>query len=136
MSFKTQSVGSGKHRAEGTYELSRFCSKRGHVVNGGFSKLLKWFKNEYTPVEILSYSDNRYSNGDVYARNGFELSGSVPPRYYYLNPKTGKLEHRFKYAKFKLVEMGYDSILTEKEIMESLGFFRVWDFGKKVWSLG
>lgn len=132
MSFSKPRAGVGKSTS-GDFELVRFATKIGYNIPGGFSKLLSYFSKNNIGKVIYSFSDNRYSSGDVYRINGFEKSHDIKPRYSYLNPKTGKLEHRFKYTKFKLVEMGYDENLTEKEIMESIGFFRVWDCGKICW---
>ena len=133
ISFSTPRKGIGKNG--GGFELVRFASETGVVVVGGFSKLLRHFVEEVSPSFVYSYSDNRYSNGWLYEKNGFLLDGEVVPRYRYLNPRSGKLEHRFKYAKFKLVGTGGDSDMSERQIMEERGFFRVWDCGKKKWRL-
>jgi len=134
MSFSTPRIGVGK-KTSGDYELVRFATKLGYVVQCGFSKLLSNFRESHPDTQIYSFSDNRYSTGDVYSKNGFSRSHEVKARYSYLNPKTGRLEHRFKYTKFKLVERGYDESLTEKEIMEAIGFYRLWDCGKVCWVL-
>jgi len=44
--------------------------------------------------------------------------------------------HRFNFPKHKLVKMGHDSNLTEWEIMQTLGYDRIWDCGhlKFEWS--
>lgn len=134
MSFSKPRIGVGKSTS-GDFELVRFATKIGYYIPGGFSKLLRYFREKNVGKIIYSFSDNRYSDGLVYMKNGFKKSHDIKPRYSYLNPRSGKLEHRFKYAKFKLVEMGYDDSLTEKDIMESIGFFRVWDCGKICWVL-
>ena len=38
-----------------------------------------------------------------------------------------------KFEKAKLVKMGYDASLSEWEILQSLGYDRIWDFGKIRW---
>lgn len=133
MSFSKPRLGVGKQR-DGYYELTRFCSK-GRVI-GGASKLLRHFTSLKNGVKILSYSDNSYSNGDLYKTLGFELSNIVVPRYKYIKVGSDVMEPRFKYAKFKLKEMShYDEILSEKEIMGLEGYVRVYDYGKKSWTL-
>ena len=54
-----------------TFELIRYnCNC---TVVGGFSKLLKAFIKDHNPDHIISYSDRRWSLGNVYAKNGFNL---------------------------------------------------------------
>ena len=38
--------------------------------------------------EVMSYSDNEWSDGDAYRKLGFELVGSMPPVTYRIDPKT------------------------------------------------
>ena len=66
------------------WELSRFANKKGVNVVGGFSKLLNWFRENYDG-NIVSYADRRYSNGNVYLKNGFEIIRVNSPSYYYVD---------------------------------------------------
>lgn len=133
MSFSRPRLGVGKQR-DGYYELTRFCSTC--RVIGGASKLLHHFMSLNDGVKILSYSDNSYSNGNLYKTLGFELINTVVPRYKYIKVGNDDMEPRFKYAKFKLKNMPhYDEALSEKEIMTLEGYVRVYDCGKKTWML-
>ncbi len=38
-------------------------------------------------------------------------------------------EYRYKYAKYKLIEQGYDENKSERTIMEERGYTRIWDCG-------
>jgi hypothetical protein len=121
----------GQRSKEDTYELLRFCNKLNTNVVGGASKLLKYFEMKYKPIEIISYSDNSRSNGDLYEKIGFKLSHDTVPNYYWVI--DGIRKHRFNYRKDKLVKEGHDINKTEIEIMSELGYYRIFDSGSKKW---
>ncbi|MBQ5827237.1 MAG: hypothetical protein IIW47_00400, partial [Bacteroidales bacterium] len=41
-----------------------------------------------TPLEIMTYSDTEWSNGDVYTKLGFSYAGERPPVEYHVHKKT------------------------------------------------
>lgn len=133
MTFGSNRKVLGGHRTQGNYELLRFANKINVTVIGAFSKLLNYFKKNYEYNSILTYSDIRYFNGDIYKNNGFTLKHISKPGYTYLI--NHKREHRFKYRKDRLVKEGFDINKTEHEIMLSRGIYRVYDCGNKVWLL-
>lgn len=133
MTFSKHRNGIGKDRGEGSYELVRFVTSK--TVVGGASKLLKHFIKTHSPSLIVSYSDNKYSVGNLYKTLGFTLEKSNRAGYGYYSPKEKKMYHRYKFAKHNLVKQGFDSSLTEFEITDSLGLLRVWDCGTKTWVL-
>ncbi len=130
MTFSKPRQGIGKKR-ENAYELVRFVSKK--TVVGGASKLLKYFIKEYSPELVYSYSDNQYSVGNLYKILGFSLENNTSIGYRYYDPVNKKMYHRYNFTKYKLVDMGYDKDKTEKEIMDELGYLRIWDCGSKTW---
>ncbi|MEM4260990.1 MAG: hypothetical protein QXG00_07150 [Candidatus Woesearchaeota archaeon] len=54
------------------WELIRYCTLNFYNVIGGFSKLLSYFI-KHNNGSILSFSDRRFSIGNVYKKNGFRL---------------------------------------------------------------
>jgi hypothetical protein len=115
------------------YELVRFAtSKR---VVGAAGKLLSAFKKDFQNIKLVSYSDNEWSTGNVYKSLGFNLEAEVKPSYWYLKPREHRLYHRYSFNKQKLVNQGYDPLKTESQITKELGLLKVWDCGKKKWSL-
>jgi very-short-patch-repair endonuclease len=111
------------------FELTRYASKIGVNVVGGFSRILKnWGR------DCISYSDRRYSIGGVYKKNGFDCIASNSPSYKYISI-NGTLVNRLKYQKHKLSSLleSFDSSLTEWENMQINGFDRVWDCGTESW---
>ena len=114
----------GKSRFEkNVFEIYRFANKLYNNVIGGFSKLLK-----HLPRPIISYANRRWSNGNLYEKNGFKLESISPPNYFYV--VDGELHSRQRYQKHKLKEMkSYDENLTEEQIMELEGYRRIYDCG-------
>lgn len=116
-----------------SYELLRFSNCLNFNVVGGFSKLLKFFIKKYNPHEIITYSDNSIHSGGVYEKLGFKLLYKTRPNYYWII--DGIKENRFNYKKDKLVKKDYNKNKTEVEIMEGLGYYRIFDSGSKKWRL-
>lgn len=114
------------------YELIRFCSLLDITVVGGASKLLKYFRNKYSG-SIISYSNKAWSAGNLYKQLGFTYLRTSEPNYRYY--KGIKSLSRMACQKHKLVEQGYNSDLTEEQIMKERGYFKVYDAGNDVWGL-
>lgn len=113
------------------WELNRFCNLRNTSIIGGFSKLLKYFTKKYNPNKIISYSDIRLFNGDIYEKNSFVKISQSKPNYWYII--NGLRHYRFNYRKSKLVKEGYDSNLTESQIMFNRKIYRIYDCGNIRW---
>jgi hypothetical protein len=125
----------------GTIELSRFCNHSDYLVSGGASKLLNHFVKTYGHLYqmIISFSDNNYSNGNVYKSLGFSFGNDLSPDYKYVSKNFMNKYHKAGYrkssilSKFDIPEEMKDS--TEWELMQYLEFDRIWDSGKKKWIL-
>jgi len=113
------------------WELMRFCNDLNTVVIGGASKLFSYFINNYKYKQIVSYSDRRYFNGDIYNTLGFKFTGFTPVNYYYIVNKYKDLRHRMSFQKHKLSKLlkEYNSDLSEWENMKNNGYDRIWDCG-------
>lgn len=121
----------GHNKRDGAFEILRFCNKTGTTVVGGASKLFKYFIKTVKPSEIISYSDRRWGNGEMYSLLGFKMDHETKQNYYYVIGHSR--ENRFKYRKDRLVGKGYDHTKTEHEIMLERGIYRIYDCGCKVW---
>lgn len=106
------------------WELSRFANRKGINVIGGFSRLLKWFR-EQCSGNIVSYADRRYSNGNVYLKNGFNIIRINSPSYYYVDKNCLIRYNRMKFQK-KLIG-AYDC--TEYEKAREMGYNKIFDCG-------
>jgi hypothetical protein len=96
---------------KGIYELNRFCNMTNSVVIGGFSKLLKYFQNNFIYSKIISFAKLDYSYGDVYEKY-FVLEKQLKPDYSYIinGVRKHKFNFRMKSEKEKMFEKGYYKI--------------------------
>jgi hypothetical protein len=111
------------------YELVRFCNKIGISVVGGASKLFNKFINDYQPKTVLSYCDISWANGGLYRNLGFDFIETTKPNYHYVI--DGKRENRINYQKHKLVKKGHNKDLTESQIMNEMGYYRIFNCGNE-----
>lgn len=113
-----------------SWELYRYCTKSDVQVIGGPSKLFKRFIKDYSPAQIISFSSNDISNGNLYQKLGFEFQKQTIS-YWYI--KNYNRYHRYTFAKHILIRKGYDQNKTEFQIMEEEGFSRIYDSGQTKW---
>lgn len=113
----------GKPRFNKNYkwELLRFCSKADTTVVGGASKLFKYFLNNYEG-NIISYSDNAKTRGNLYKILGFSLLRYSDPNYVWCN-SSNNIKTRYQCQ-----------MKDEVKKMRELGYWRIYDCGNKVWS--
>jgi hypothetical protein len=124
------------HRKNGslTMVLTRLCFKSHTQVVGGSGKLFKACKDwcqENGVSKILSWSDNRYSDGTIYEKLGFSRADELPPDYYYVNMKNPK--KRIGKQSQSKSNSGCPKEMTELEWANSRGLSRIWDCGKVRW---
>lgn len=118
-------------KKENIYELVRYCSST--RVNGGASKLFKKFVCEHDPTEIFSYNDLRWGKGNLYFKLGFSFERQTKPGYFYIDKNNDIRYPRSKFTKQNLIKMGFDSSLSESEIMKEFkNIVKVYDAGHRV----
>ena len=111
------------------WEIIRFANKTGHVVVGGFTKLLARFINDYQPKLLLTFADRRFSQGNLY-RNFFTLIDITKPNYFYYH--RGKKLSRQQCQKHKLKNrLGdcFDPLKSEVQNMLDAGYVQIYDAG-------
>lgn len=123
MTFGTRYINSKRE-----LELLRFCNKINLSVIGSASKLLNFFTKNYEYDYITSFADISQFSGNLYTKLGFEYSHRSKPNYWWV--VDGIRNHRFNFNKKKLVKEGFDSNMTEVEIMYSRGYFRIFGCGQ------
>ncbi len=112
--------------------LNRMCSKLNYSIIGGFSKIFKYSLKDLDK-EIITWSDNRWSDGDVYRKLGFILDDNIKPDYsYYKQGSSGK--KRKSKQSMKKANIGCPKDMTEREWCLQNNYFRIWDCGKIRWS--
>ena len=126
----------GRHpRNKKTIVLDRLCFKSNVTIVGGASKLFKackmWgYDNDYR--EVITWSDNRWSEGKIYKTLGFVLQVDLGPDYSYVKFKSPI--KRISKQSQKKSNTGCPKETTEKEYALKNGLARIWDCGKKRWS--
>jgi hypothetical protein len=113
------------------FELIRFCNKLNTNVIGASSRLFKYFVSNYDFIDLISYSDFRLFDGQMYNMLGFEKIHLSTPEYYWC--KGIDRHHRSNFMKHKLVKEGYDVNKTEVEIMNERGYYRIFGSGQMKW---
>lgn len=127
-----------KTHNKNTYELTRFAINNDFLITGIASKILKQFIKKYKPETIISFADRRWTpdpNNNLYVNLGFKLSKTLKPEYWYYNPKIDRHRrfHKFGFGKSTLKRKHpeiFNENKTEWEMMQELGYDRIWDCGK------
>lgn len=112
------------------WDLVRFSCYQNNP--GMASKMLKWFETNYSPKSLVSFSDNRWSNGKLYNTLEFTQSYILGPDYHYTDYKERYRKEKFRKNRLKV--LGYDISKTESDIvMNDIGLDKIWDCGKIKW---
>lgn len=116
-------------------EITRYATDIKYHCAGLFSKLLnRTIKELNFSGTVVSFSDNCHGNGNLYKSCGFKVDKILNSGYTYtLNGRPR--ENRQQYMKSKIAKKFNVSIdnKTEWELMQDLGYDRVWDCGKIKW---
>lgn len=114
------------------YELIRYCCRSGVAILGGAEKLFKYFIKNYNPQSIVCYTDISKFTGNVYTRLGFKCTKDslTEPNYVWTDIHFNNILRRYQTQKHKLLNLGLGSEEeTEDEIMERLGYYKIYDSG-------
>lgn len=129
MSFSSRNPAKG--HSKNVKELNRFANP--FNVTGIASKLFKFYTTNYFPKSIISYSDNRWNTGNLYYLLGFNKIRVTSYNYWYVVRQERK--HRFAFTKQRLLSLypQADPSLTEEQIAEQHGIYRIYDCGSTVY---
>lgn len=109
--------------------ITRLATLPGYKVIGGFRKLLHRILQNYN--SLTTWSDNRWSNGEVYQRSGFELIKETRQDYSYTNGRDVIPKQAMRKR-----AIGAPENMTEAEfVKQEFGFSRIWDCGKRTWRI-
>ena len=131
---EVMTFGKSRFNSNFSWELIRLCSLSDYNIIGGASKLFKFFIDTYKPSDIISYCDIDKFSGSVYNKLGFEFIEYSEPSYIYTDYKNIIPRYKAQKSKLpKLFNMEFDNNLSESEIMESLGYVKVYNSGNAVY---
>ena len=122
------------------WELNRFASDYHYICQGVGGKLFKYFIKSYSPNEIKSFADRRWTideKNNIYIQLGFKFDSYTPVEYRYFKESDGIIrQHKFNFRKDRLNrKFGLPLTMTENEMTSKLGYTKIWDCGliKYVW---
>ena len=121
----------GKNRFGDGIELLRFCNRKYTTVIGGASRLFSRFIQDHLEIDtVLSFADRRWSSVSAfYPKLGFTDDGVTRPSYYYVI--ANRRHNRMEFTKSNLVQAGFDSSMSEHDIMLSRKIYRIYDCGNR-----
>ena len=129
-------IGFSKSRYDKSYdwELIRYVNICGINVVGGFSRLLKHFRN-HNIGSIISYCDLMVFDGRMYKESGFTNIRDTVPGFFY--SKGTAIASRESMQKHKLIGIlkNFDESLTAEQNLSNAGWKKVWNCGNGVWEL-
>lgn len=130
------SFGGRRFKKDNCWEIYRFCSKRGFQIQGGGSKLFKYFTINYPIDKVLTFADRSLGGGQVYLNMGMVEQQQTPPSYFWASTRTPESLSRFRTQKHKLANLlpNFDATLSEAENMKRAGWFKIWDCGNRVFT--
>lgn len=109
------------------------------IVPGGFTKLLKVVAERARGEglsQIVTFSDNEISSGNLYSSNGFRKDRELDPDYKYLVNASRQHKFLFRKDRFKRdPSLKYEDGMSEQELAKVNNLHRVWDSGKVRWVL-
>ena len=114
------------------YELKRFSKKLNYNVDGGFQKLLDYFTSLFNPEKIIYCLNRDWTFDLMYKNAGFKETIRKKPDYSYFHKDDTLRINKLNFKKSYLLKEGFDSSLTEHQIMNKLNYFRIYDSGSIV----
>lgn len=130
-----------------TWDMKRMCGLKDAYIYGGASKLLKYFLENYDLGKgLVTYCDPECFDGHTYEKIGFTLHHICPDDYKYVkdgieyNKQYGKKSNIWARLKKENPEIEPFDVWkekhTEKEMMEKLGYERVYHKGLIAYTIG
>ena len=121
----------------GELEIARLASNFKYSIPGALGKILKLINKT-----IVSYSNNRLSQGNIYVQNGFkEITETKQPSYWYTDLKTRVW--RFKCRKNNNPEIvalhpteqaqALNGVFSQKLFGDNRPLYRIEDYGHRKW---
>lgn len=125
------SFGKSRYDKNIEYELIRYTIKDNYSIIGGFSKLLKEFKNDVNFKSIMSYKKLDFGTSNFYEKIGFVKEKRLSPNFYWI--VDGIRFNRQNFQKHKLKDNFENK--TAVQYMIDKGYYRCYDSGSDVFVL-
>jgi len=114
-------------KKEDGLELSRMCTKVGHTVLGGFSRLLIHAIKQHKPAFVSSWCDLRYADGRGYEKLGFDAIRDVQ--------SWAWTDYENVYHRLRCRANMDERCLSEADHAAELGWVKIYDAGQRLYML-
>jgi hypothetical protein len=114
-------------KANHVWILNRYATSIG--VTGGFSKLVNHFACNNQWDTIVSFADRRWSEGNVYYKNGFVLDNTLAPDYQYIIGSNRVHKFNFRHSTMAKKLKKYDPAISESANMTNNNIKKIWNCG-------
>lgn len=125
-------IGLNYSESKDTWELKRYVVGE-YSIMGGFTKMFKYFIENYNPSKIITFVDKSKFNGSVNYENGFKFEKLLSPDFFWI--KNGnKLD---KYSAWRQYHIDGQKTSDYQDMMKNeLKFLKCYDAGKErlVWT--
>lgn len=129
--IQIMTFGEPRYNKNYEWELLRLCTRAEYKVVGGAEKLLKAFKELYSPVSIISYCDYSKFSGNVYERLGFKLAGKPTPSKHWSKDSKHITDNLLRQRGYdQLFGTNYGKGTSNEELMLDNGWLPVYDCGQ------
>jgi hypothetical protein len=114
--------------------LSRLAFRTGLTIVGGSQKLFKNALKHLPKKDIVTFSNNRYSDGSIYGVLGFIKDKDLPPSYQWFYQGQVRDKRQFRHSALpSILGSAYESTLTEHENLYRAGARCLYDAGYQRW---
>lgn len=120
------------HRNSKDVVLNRLAFVSGVQVVGGASKLVKNSIQQLPYNKIITWSDNRWSDGGIYLKSGFVLDKNLRIDYSYVIKNKKCMKRKSKQSMNKK-SIGCPENITEEQFLLNKKIYRIHDCGKIRW---
>lgn len=124
-----------RHTSRPALVVDRLCFRKDWHVAGGAGRLVSAavaYAKEHGVEELISWSDNRWSQGKVYAALGFTREDDLAPDYQYVELPDAL--HRISKQSQRKAATKCPEGVTEYVWAQERNLARIWDCGKVRWS--
>lgn len=119
--------------ADGSWTLSRHCSRRNYLIHNYPQALLEPFEKKYDPKSITYLANRRWDDASPLSECGFKRKKIMPPNFSYVS-RTVLLpsDSATREKVMDLLGKKFDPEKTERENLLDNGYDILWDCGNLV----
>jgi hypothetical protein len=120
-------------RRKELWEITRFATKIGLNIVGGFSKLMKKFISSESPTQIMTYADRDWTpdhTQSVYFKYGFQYVEDTGPILWYTDNSKMFARQRFQKQNIEILFPDiYKDSMTADDMLALKGIYPVYNSG-------